>query len=379
MNGVITRCSLKKLMAPKKILLIKSHSLGVGDILRSSAAWAALKEAFPQAELHLLFLSKHAGYPSEDFIRDHHLLKSAHFVTIREADPSQPKAKRVPMHMVKAQVQRISAEVQADWVIDFEASGLRSTWVTRWAAQVSGAKTFGIAQFPGRGRLYDKSAPSTRAYQTKHGLTQPMDYTERDFVVLAALGLERNGRAIELQLTQAGAFYKNQLTPQLMSGRRVIGLNIGCGTADALPKRPPLEVVADAMHLLAQACPSQLLLTGAKFEKPINQDFVRLYQEKYGDSLPMLDTAGEPTLSALTGVIDVCDVFVSSDSGPYHMAVAMRKSTVAWFILPEPSAYHHEACCRCLVKPQAREVLDAAQSLLGESTKASEPSLKSAA
>ncbi len=363
----------------QKILLIKSHSLGVGDILRSSAAWLALKEKFPQAELHLLFLSKHAGYPSEDFIREHSLLKSAHFVTIREADPSHPKAKRVPWRVVKAQVQRISAELEPDLVIDFEASGLRTSLVTRWASQVSRAKTIGIAQFPGRGWFYDTSAPSTHAYLKAHGLTQPMDYTERDFVVLAALGIEREGRAIHLQLTKAGALYKEQLMPKLIPGRRVVGLNIGCGTADALPKRPALAVVVDAIHLLAEAVPSQLLLTGAKFEKSINQEFIQLYEEKYGNSLPMVDTAGEPSLSALTGVIDVCDLFVSSDSGPYHMAVAQRKPTIAWFILPEPSSYHNETWCRCLIKPQAADVLAAAHVLLDVSTKANEPNLNSVA
>jgi len=68
---------------PQNILLIKSHSMGIGDLLRSSAAWASLKARWPQSNLHLLMLSNHAGYPSEAFIRSHHLLQSAHFVTIK--------------------------------------------------------------------------------------------------------------------------------------------------------------------------------------------------------------------------------------------------------------------------------------------------------
>ena len=61
-------------MTYQRILMVKSHSMGVGDVLRSSAAWRVLKDKWPQAQLHLLFLSKHAGYPTEDFIRQHHLL-----------------------------------------------------------------------------------------------------------------------------------------------------------------------------------------------------------------------------------------------------------------------------------------------------------------
>ena len=40
---------------PRNILLIKSHSMGIGDVLRSSAAWQALKLRWPDAKLHLLF------------------------------------------------------------------------------------------------------------------------------------------------------------------------------------------------------------------------------------------------------------------------------------------------------------------------------------
>jgi len=72
---------------PHKIMMIKTHSSGIGDILRSSAAWRALKDLWPEAELHLLFLSRHEGYPSEVLISQHHLLASATFLTIRKGDP----------------------------------------------------------------------------------------------------------------------------------------------------------------------------------------------------------------------------------------------------------------------------------------------------
>jgi len=81
---------------PQRILMIKSHSMGIGDLLRSSAAWRAMHDRWPGVELHLLFLSKHAGYSSEGLIRQHHLLTSAHFVTVREGTPQDPDALAVP-------------------------------------------------------------------------------------------------------------------------------------------------------------------------------------------------------------------------------------------------------------------------------------------
>lgn len=339
--------------------MLKSHSLGIGDLLRSSAAWQALHDKFPGVELHLLFLSRHAGYPTEKLIRDHHLLASSHFVTVREGDPSQHQAREIPSRQIKQAVQAISRKIRPDLVIDFETAGLRTSLVARWAAQACGAKTLGIAQFPGRAWFYDLASPSTDKYMARHGLTPPMDYTERDFVALAALGIERNGTPITLEITPDGERYREALRQRIPARQRVIGLNIGCGTADAMPRRPPLAEVANAIHELARSAPSVLLLTGAPFERAINQAFIQLYREKFGPELVMLDLAGETSLSGLTGLISSCDVFISSDSGPYHIAVALHCPTVAWFVREEPAAYHRVPWCRCLINPQPAQVLAA--------------------
>ena len=190
-----------------------------------------------------------------------------------------------------------------------------------------------------------------------------MDYTERDFVALAALGLRRNKTPIDLQVTQDGIAYRAQLEPLINSGKRVIGLNIGCGTSDAIAKRPPISQVAQALHLMASIQPSLILLSGAGFEKAINQEFIDAFKAIHGEATPVVDCAGQSSLSGLTGLIDLCDLFISSDSGPYHMAVAMQKPTLAWFMLDEPTSYHYDAWCKCLIRPDAQLVADEAAKL----------------
>ena len=351
-------------MSYQRIIMVKSHSMGVGDVLRSSAAWRVLKDKWPQAELHLVFLSKHAGYPTEDFIRQHHLLTSATFITIREDTPANPDAKRVPLNKIKAQVTALGQKIQPDLVIDFEASGIRTSLVTRWIANSVDARSVGISQFLGRGLFYDLSAPSVKDYARDQGLQLPMDYTERDFVVLAALGLPRNSTPIELQVSKDARAYADKLQKQLVPGKRVIGLNIGCGTADALPKRPPIAQVVSAIHAMAkEAGPFVCLLAGAPFEKPINQAFIEAYG-KPTDAVELIDCAGETSLSELSGLISLCDVFISSDSGPYHMSVALGKPTIAWFMYAEPSSYHHNDWCKCLIKPSDEQLTQAMQELL---------------
>lgn len=349
---------------PSRILMIKSHSLGVGDLLRSSAAWRALHDRYPGVELHLLFLSKHSGYPTKAFIRDHHLLSSAHFVTIREGHPGQDKARRVPLSEITHQIEDIARQLRPDWVIDFEASGVRSSWLTWKAARACKARSMGIAQFPGRSLFYDQTSPSVKLYKRTHALPGVMDYSERDFVVLSALGIAREGRSIELEITSAGKDYAESLKPRLPVGCRVIGLNIGCGTPDALGKRPPLDALADAIHELSLIGPSFLLLSGAAFESDINQAFISLYRERHGDDLAIMDVAGECSLSGLTGLISLCDLFVSTDSGPYHMAVGMRKPTIAWFVRVDPSSFHYDRWCKNLIHPRSKELVEAAREIL---------------
>src|SRR5258705_8989553 len=63
---------------PQNILMLKAHSAGIGDLLRSSAAWRALKNRFPQAGVHLWFLTKNPASASSELISRHHLLASFH-------------------------------------------------------------------------------------------------------------------------------------------------------------------------------------------------------------------------------------------------------------------------------------------------------------
>ena len=351
---------------PKSILMIKSHSLGVGDLLRSSAAWRVLKNRWPHAKLHLVFLSKHPGYPTEALIHQHPLLNSAHFITVRDKDPSHPQGQKVPFKDVWKSFSKVLKEVNADWVIDFEPHGIKTSLLTWLAGQTSGASTWGIAQFPLRSLFYQRTSPSVQNYAQSHGLELPMDYTHRDFVVLKALGLERGTTPIEMQVTEEGKEWQSTYRHHFQNDLPIIGLNIGCGTPDAMHKRPPLPHLANCLHQLLQKHPAQLLLSGAPFEKEVNQEFIKLFNSISKQPVQIMDAAGLTTLSSSSGLINACDVFISTDSGPYHMAVALRKPTLVLFTYPERTSFHNEAWCRRLINPSADEfVAEVASLLLG--------------
>ncbi len=344
--------------SPKRALLIKAHSAGIGDLLRSSAAWRAIKSRYPGIELHLWFLSNDPGSPSEELIGRHHLLSS--FSTIGK----RGGGKRSLTAQIKAGKDLVG-RIKPDCILDFEPHGLRTSILTWSLGRAARAATWGIGQAPLRGLFYKNVSPSTRAYAMERRLPYPLEYTERDFVVLSAMRIERMGRQIELKETPEGTALREWIRTQPGFGNDVpiVGLNIGCGTSGAIQKRPNLDLLAEVIQRLRERHGMALLLTGARYEAEVNQEFIR--QLRPGP--PILDLAGKTNMLELTGAIAACKLFISADSGPYHMAVGLRVPNIALFNFNSRESYHDNAWTRWIVAPtriQAPEVLEAAEALL---------------
>jgi len=353
-------------MNPQNILLIKAHSMGIGDLLRSSAAWSALKAKWPSAQLHFLMLSKHAGYPSEALIQSHYLLSSVNFVTVKEGQPGDQKQQKVPLAQTLQTVFERLAHQPIDLVIDFETGGLRTSWLTWQLARAKRATSVGIAQFPLRRFFYAVAAPSSRDYQARHGLPRLMDYTEKDFVALAALGIDRGETRITLRPAAEGVLWQKQHAAEFSQGMTVV-LNIGCGTADALVKRPPMDQLVQCFAALHALQPFHLHLSGATFEREVNQEFAALFAaqvQRAGQQAQVTDWSGQLSLDQLAGLLERADLAISSDSGPYHMAVALGIPTLCWFNFDTPPSYHRHDDVDCLVMPQPEAFVGAAQRLL---------------
>ncbi|MEI6759400.1 MAG: glycosyltransferase family 9 protein [Betaproteobacteria bacterium] len=354
-------------IAPTDILLIKSHSMGIGDLLRSSAAWSALKTRWPDARLHLLMLSKQSGYATEAFIRSHHLLASAHFVTVKTGDPNRGRQHSLPRAQVWAEVAQRLKDQPIDLIIDCESGGMKTALLTWWLGRLKGAPRVGIAQFPLRRLCYDLAAPSVPRYAVRLGLTRPLDYTERDFVALAALGIARDGTRITLKSAAAGQAWRQDHPLLAGAGQRIVVLNIGCGTEDAIPKRPALPALVACLVALYAQQPFALHLSGADFEREVNLAFMGLFSTamaQQGWQAEVVDWAGQLTLDELTGLLGQADLVVSSDSGPYHMAVALGLPTLCWFNFDTPPSYHPQPGVSALVLPGPEAFVTSALGLL---------------
>jgi len=140
-------------------------------------------------------------------------------------------------------------------------------------------------------------------------------------------------------------------------------LNIGCATQGAAHKRMALALLASHIKALQQQTPIDLVLTGAADESAINEDFIAALKTLNAVPQVCVNLAGRTNIQTLPALIDACDVFVSTDSGPYHMAVALRKPTLCWLTYPELTSFHRHAWVRCLVNPNESTFLLALQEL----------------
>ena len=355
---------------PKNILLIKSHSMGIGDLLRSSAAWSSIKKKWPDAKLYLLMLSKHAGYPSEDLFKAHHLIEEAFFITVKSGHPGLIDQINIPRSQIYKLIDDCLKSQVIDLVIDFEPYGIKTSLIARKIGQQKNALTVGISQFPLRKYFYNLNAPAMRMFIKDNRLKLPLDYTERDYVVLAALGIHRSDSKINLTVHKDGLEWqsKNCQTVRL-SQKKIVTLNIGCGTADALNRRPSIQILSECLVALYKKVPFTLWLTGAEFERDINIQFTEALQTvllKYELTCEIVDWSGQCSLNELTGLIAKSDLMISTDSGPYHMAVALGIPTLCWFNFLTPVAVHCQKGVIGLVLPTPNEFTDAALELIYE-------------
>ena len=154
---------------------------------------------------------------------------------------------------------------------------------------------------------------------------------ERNLSVLQPLGVRAQDCARELELPP-----RRQIDEAVADKLRQFGVidgkpAIGVNSASVWPtKRWWLEGFAEFIGLLKAKLDCQVLLFGA----PEDAEGVKRLFERCGGAA--LDLAGKFSLRELPSAIGRCQVFVTNDSGPMHIAVARKVPTVALFCATTP-------------------------------------------
>ena len=155
---------------------------------------------------------------------------------------------------------------------------------------------------------------------------------ERNLSILKALGIEIDECRKNLQLptdpTTTDSVNRLLNSLGVTKDRMIFGINAGSVWPT---KRWHVQGFAGLMELLERRYSCRFLLFGGPQDGALVAELDRLSGQR------AVNLSGKLNLRELASALDWCDVFISNDSGPMHMAVARGVPVVAIFCATTPS------------------------------------------
>jgi heptosyltransferase-2 len=108
------------------------------------------------------------------------------------------------------------------------------------------------------------------------------------------------------------------------NSRPLIALNAGATNSRA--KRWPEDRFAALADQLTDRIGARIVFIGAASEREGAERIIRQMKRREAINL-----AGETSLSQLIGALDACDLLISNDTGPAHIAAALGRPTLTIF------------------------------------------------
>lgn len=176
------------------------------------------------------------------------------------------------------------------------------------------------------------AADGDSEYALRLGLSDELKFRQNTLtypqIIYEMAGLPYEGQEYVLELGEESKRFAQEFA-QRLSGTGcqpvpLIGINTGCGSVFAT-KRWTVAGFAELIEDLAALPNVRLALLGG----PLEAEFNRQILDRVGDRI--VDTGCHNTLEQFLGIIECCDVVVSSDSLAMHLAIGRKKQVVTLF------------------------------------------------
>lgn len=328
---------------PQNILVIDFGQLG--DVVLSLPALRAIRKKFPRAKITIALgkpgadVIKLSGYADDTLVVDRVALR----------DGFKPLSLFRVFELVKEVRRR-----KFDFVID-----LHSLSETNLLGFLSGAPKRLYSRRHGRSLEYlanFQPRPPAEAESSKRHLV------DRYLDVLIPLGIKEADRIPQLKTGKVDDDSIEQILrkARVASGTPLVGLFPGAGHPG---RRWPLDKFADLADYLIRNDGVRVLV----FAGPEEQKMVQEIRSGFPSSTMILDRLTIPQLAAALARLAV---FVSNDTGPMHIAVAVGTPVVALLDRPTPNSFvpiedHHRVMYGQTIKEiTTDEVYEVARELL---------------
>ena len=291
----------------QKILLMKFW--GFGNILLLTPALKAIRRRYPDAEITFLSLSENSN-----------LLKSLPVIN----KVLEIKAKRVHQFLIDA-IKLVSyiKNQKYDLVVDFEQFARSSSIIT----YLSGAK--------------ERVGFNTEGQNRQGVYTKIVKYNNDQHIVKTFFDLVRvlRCKTPDKYELMAPVFSKNdeKFVNKLLQDKNInliVAMHPGTGP-NATVRRWPLENYAKLSDYLIEKHKSCIIYTGSKSEKNMIEDIINRMKNKN----KVLNFAGILNFPQLSYLMTRIKLFISSDTGPLHLAASLKVKTISFFGPNTPKIY----------------------------------------
>jgi len=334
------------------------RALHLGDLLLAVPAFRAIRRGFPAAEITLI------GLPwAADFVN-----RFPHYLDRWREFPGYPGLLEVdPVPGRTEAFLDAERHYQYDLVLQMHGSGQASN---PFSLALHGRQTVGF---------YDVSPPENLSLGAPYPSHLPE--VERHLRLVRLLGLRGEDQKLEFPIFCQDEVSLAHILPADIAQRRpLVGLHVG---ARPSARRWPPDRFATVGDALWKQFGAQIVVTAGPGEASIAQQVLARMQA------PAFNLAEKTNLGSLAAFIQRCDLYVSNDTGPAHIAVALDTPSVTifgpadrrrWAPLDQkrhPVAYQSVGCSpcphwdcpidhRCLRWIKPRQVIDLAYRLLTE-------------
>jgi len=318
----------------RKICVMKFF--GIGSIVVGAPSLIALREAYPDAEIHFVSFKS-----NKEILEILDLTDKNWFV-----DNSSPTA-------FAASTLKLTKDLRAegfDLVIDFEFFA-KFPLVLSGLAGIPKKAGFYLTQEPWRRTLLDVPGSYNHYYHTKD-IFLSLIYLLRtgDLYYLDFESFQQRYRYPRIEI-DAGARARVEalLDTRGRGGRRlvVVNPNTSPDLAPDVRKWPEDRYVELAQRTLEESPDTFVAFIGAKSE--------RAYVERIASGVKdarCVSLAGELSLKELLALFEAADLFVTNDSGPMHLACLVDCPIIGLFFADTPTVFAPLASRAVSVAPQ---------------------------
>jgi lipopolysaccharide heptosyltransferase II len=278
---------------------------GIGDLVLGSASFRALRNGNPDADLHLLTSSDAAP-----IAQNYGYLDQVWIFPIRELRKNKLRI----FNMIKTihQLRKVDFGI----VVNLYR-------VISWTGAAKMGLLFSLLRTPtkighnrkGFGRLMDEKAPA-ETFQDRHFVDAMMDIAQ------LAGGLP-DDEGIEVFWDESSEMkWQHLFSQQSSPKKRIIAINPGANTPN---KRWEPENYVLVANRLMELFDVEIMLLGGPGEENIAQAIQgRITKD-------VTNLSGQLALNDLVYIISQSDLLITNDSGPMHIAAALKTPLVAIF------------------------------------------------